>query len=573
MTQSREGNTPNILIVDDTPANVLLLERMLTGRGYTTNAVLSGVLALQAARTQPPDLILLDINMPGMNGYELCQLLKADELLKEIPVIFISALDETMNKVKAFSAGGVDYVTKPFQLDEIHARIRTHLKISSLQRQLSKQNENLKQMLTEIQDARNYAENIVETVCVPLLVLNSVLQIITANQSFYDTFHTTPQTTIGSFIYELGNRQWDIPRLRLLFEKILPHDSVFNGYEVEHVFPSIGRKIIMLNARQIYREDIGAHIILVAMEDITLRKRSEELILEKQELLQTFNIRLEERVEEEISKSRGKDLMVMRQEKLASLGQLAAGVAHEINNPVSFVDSNMREFADYFNQMKKYLTLQQELLGHTATQEQLEELALSAQKLEIPMILDDGASLLTESLDGVKRVAQIVHDLKNFVRVDTEEYEPVDLTSCLERALTIVFNELKYVAVIVKEYLPLPLTLCNPGQLNQVFLNLLTNAGHAVTDMTSGRITLKTRHDDGFVYTSVTDNGHGIPPEIKERIFEAFFTTKEVGKGTGLGLSISYDIINKHHGELLMESAVGVGTTFTVILPRLKESA
>ena len=130
-----------------------------------------------------------------------------------------------------------------------------------------------KQLETEIQDAREYAENIVETVREPLVVLNSDLKILTANHSFYDTFKVTPEETIGNFIYDLGNRQWDIPKLRVLFEEILPHDTVINGYEVEHDFPDIGRKIILLNARQIYREDIGSHIILLAMEDITERKR------------------------------------------------------------------------------------------------------------------------------------------------------------------------------------------------------------------------------------------------------------------------------------------------------------
>lgn len=132
----------------------------------------------------------------------------------------------------------------------------------------------------EIQDAREYAENIVETVREPLVVLNADLRILTANQSFYDTFKVTPEETIGNFIYDLGNRQWDIPKLRVLFEEILPHDTVFNGYEVEHDFPDIGRKIIRLNARQIFRENIGSHIILVAMEDITERKRAEERISE-----------------------------------------------------------------------------------------------------------------------------------------------------------------------------------------------------------------------------------------------------------------------------------------------------
>ena len=131
-----------------------------------------------------------------------------------------------------------------------------------------------KKVEDEIQDAREYAENIVETVREPLVVLNSDLKILTANHSFYDTFKVTPEETIGNFIYDLGNRQWDIPKLRVLFEEILPHDTVFNGYEVEHDFPGIGRKIILLNARQIFRENIGSHIILLAMEDITERKRA-----------------------------------------------------------------------------------------------------------------------------------------------------------------------------------------------------------------------------------------------------------------------------------------------------------
>ena len=131
-----------------------------------------------------------------------------------------------------------------------------------------------KQLEAEIQDAREYAENIVETVREPLVVLNSDLKILTANHSFYETFRVTPEETIGNFIYDLGNRQWDIPKLRVLFEEILPHDTVFNGYEVEHDFLNIGRKIILLNARQIIRKKIGSHIILLAMEDITERKRA-----------------------------------------------------------------------------------------------------------------------------------------------------------------------------------------------------------------------------------------------------------------------------------------------------------
>jgi len=149
MTTPQQPHTPNILVVDDKPANVLLLVRILTDQGYNTRQVLSGILALQAAREDPPDLILLDIDMPEMNGFQVCEQLKADVTLKDIPVIFISALNNTIDKVKAFHVGGVDYVTKPFQLPEIRSRVEAHLRIRYLQRQLCAQNENLEHLVAE----------------------------------------------------------------------------------------------------------------------------------------------------------------------------------------------------------------------------------------------------------------------------------------------------------------------------------------------------------------------------------------------------------------------------------------
>ena len=535
------GYPPNILIVDDLPANALLLSKMLTARGYHVRPVLSGKLALQAARTEPPDLILLDITMPEMNGYEVCEQLKADTVLKDIPVIFISALDQPEEKVKAFRVGGVDYVTKPFQLEEVQARVETHLKIHSLQRRLCTQNENLEQLVAEIEEAREYAENIVETVREPLVVLNADLKILTANQSFYKTFSVAPEDTIGNFIYELGNRQWDIPALRVLFEEILPQETVFNGYEVEHDFPDIGHKVILLNAREISRKGIGSRIILLAMQDITQDKHhQEELLL--------------------------KDQALMRSEKMASIGILAAGVAHEINNPLSFITSNLRILDQYFTQMVRFDQIRQQN-GHELSLPTQKALSESRETLDIDYISTEGVDLIKESLVGAERVRKIVLDLKNFSRIDELEQEAVTLDSCLESALNICCNELSNVATIRKEYASLPV-LCHPGQLNQVFLNLLLNAGQAITTPKPGEIELRSWHDDAFVYASVGDTGKGIPEEIRGRIFDPFFTTKEVGQGTGLGLSISCGIVKKHQGELLVETVVGKGTTFTVKLPR-----
>jgi PAS domain S-box-containing protein len=260
-----------------------------------------------------------------------------------------------------------------------------------------------------------------------------------------------------------------------------------------------------------------------------------------------------------------KDQALMQSEKMASIGQLAAGVAHEINNPLGFISSNLRTLVEYFDQLLTYDRLRQDVDNRELSAQGRETVAAAREELEIDAIMMDGGDLINESLEGSQRVTKIVKDLKNYSRVDAPEWEEISLSSCLESALNICFNELKYVAVIRKEYEPLPDICGHHGQLNQVFLNLLVNAGQAIDP--PGEIVLRCWHDDAFVYASVSDTGKGIPEDVRKRIFDPFFTTKEVGKGTGLGLSISFEIIKKHQGDILVESSVGTGTTFTVKLP------
>ncbi len=305
--------------------------------------------------------------------------------------------------------------------------------------------------------------------------------------------------------------------------------------------------------------------------DITRRKQSEELIMTQQYKLEELNAHLKELVAEEIDKNRAKDLLIMGQKKLVSIGQLAAGVAHEINTPLGFVSSNIQVFDKYFGQMSSYMAAQQAFLESTAAEEERRELKGLEQKLDIPFIMKDIPELIAESLTGIDRVSSIILDLKRFSRVDAPNSEPTDITACMESALIILTHELKDVATIRREYQPLPRILCTPGELNQLFLNLLRNAGQSLTPV--GEITLKSWYDDGFVYASVTDNGHGIPEHLKERIFEPFFTTKDVGQGTGLGLSVCHNIITRHHGQLQVESVVGSGSTFTVKIPRSEEGS
>ena len=272
---------------------------------------------------------------------------------------------------------------------------------------------------------------------------------------------------------------------------------------------------------------------------------------------------------------------LLQQEKLAAIGQLAAGVAHEINNPVGFVTSNLGTLAKYLNNITAFLEQLQQLPapaagagasgGEQAADQAAEGMAALRQRYRIDHIINDAGDLVAESLEGVERVKIIVQNLKNFSRVDQARFAVADINRCMEETLAIAWNELKYKAEVVKNYGELPPAWCHPQQLNQVFLNLLINAAQAIKE--KGKITIRTWHRNGAVFITITDTGRGIAPEHLSRLFEPFFTTKEVGKGTGLGLSIAYDIVVKQHGgDITASSAPGVGTTFRVRLPVRNEN-
>lgn len=257
---------------------------------------------------------------------------------------------------------------------------------------------------------------------------------------------------------------------------------------------------------------------------------------------------------------------LLQQEKMASIGQLAAGVAHEINNPVGFISSNLGTLNRYFSRITGFLAEQAQAIQYLdSTGEVLERLRDKKQELKLDYIYTDIHQLINESIEGAQRINKIVQDLKSFSRIDDSEMKAADINAGLESTVSIVWNEIKYKAGLKKEYGEIPLTKCNIGQLNQVFMNLLVNAVHSIDKQ--GEITIKTRYENGGILVSVSDTGCGITPEMREKIFEPFFTTKEAGKGTGLGLSIAYEIVKKHNGDITVESEPGKGTTFTVRVP------
>jgi signal transduction histidine kinase len=255
---------------------------------------------------------------------------------------------------------------------------------------------------------------------------------------------------------------------------------------------------------------------------------------------------------------------LLQSEKMASVGQLAAGVAHEINNPIGFVNSNLSTLEKYIENMGRVLAAYSQAearLGATA----FAEVSALKRQVDLPYLLADIPNLLKESQEGLTRVKRIIQDLRDFSHMDESTWQLANLESCMDSTLNVASNEIKYKAIVHKKYAGLPEVECMPSQINQVFLNLLVNASQAIE--TKGVITISTGVGENEVWIEVEDTGKGIPAENMQKIFDPFFTTKPVGKGTGLGLSVSFGIIQKHGGRIDVHSEPGKGTAMRIWLP------
>ena len=443
----------NILVVDDTPANLQVLIGLLSKKGYTVRPIPSGKLALQGIHLDYPDLILLDIQMPDLDGYEVCKNLKADPRTQDIPVIFISALDDVFDKIKAFEVGGIDYITKPFHAEEVFSRVKTHITLYRLQKQLQ--------------------------------------------------------------------------------EKTLNQEREIND---------------------------------------------KNLILEQMiENLESTNQELKERLEQ-LKKAQ---LQLVQSEKMATLGQVVAGVAHEINNPVGFIEGNICYALEYVENLIYLVNLYQNKLSTPDR-----EIQECIEDIDLDFLMEDLPNAIASMKAGVERIRNISTALRTFSRRDTDHKVSFNIHDGIDSTLLILKHRIKdngeHPAIeVIKEYGELPEIECFPGKLNQVFMNLIANAIDALEESNLGKtfkeiqltpnkiiITTEIEIQKQQIIIHIRDNGIGMKEEVKQQIFDHLFTTKGVGKGTGLGLSISRQIVEeKHGGKLTFTSELGKGTEFVIALP------
>lgn len=377
----------------------------------------------------------------------------------------------------------------------------------------------------------------------------------------------------------IGTNMRDLPISKPLLDKALMHlaravrEGTLEVFEYVLDMPHSGRTHYEMRLTRSAPDEV-----ISIIRDITERKLAEERLIQQEVELRRHRDSLEELVRTRSEKLLQATLELEEQqaqliqtEKLASLGQMAAGVAHEINNPVSYVMSNLGSLDQYFSSLAPLMQLQRELLAPQedesggVTAEILERMRELWQREDVEYILGDLPELIEESLAGTRRIKEIAQSLRSFAREDSGEPQLVDVNVELASTLKIVWNELKYKCEVKRDFGPLPAVSCHPTQIAQVFTNLLVNAAQAIE--TRGEIRIRTRHEGNEVVVEVADTGKGMTQETLSKLFTPFFTTKPRGQGTGLGLSVSYGIITRHKGRIDVQSEPGKGSTFIVRLP------
>ena len=440
-TEPIQPSDPFVLVVDDEPTNLSLLKEALSATGLKIRVVTNGLKAIELVKKDRPSLILLDVSMPGIDGFETCHRLKADIQTADIPIIFATAFSEVDQKIKAFSLGAVDYITKPFHVEEVFARVKVQLALQSLHTHLRDKNQALEQ---EIQ-ARMLAE-----------------------------------------------------------------------------------------------------------QNLT---------------------KINQKLQESLKELQKTQVQLIQSEKMSSLGQMMAGIAHEINNPVGFIYGNIQY-------LKQSLFGIFELIDQYAKDYPIDTTPLTniKKQLDLDFLKTDLPNILNSIDTGTQRIQDILASMRIFSRLDEAERKIVDIEKGIDSVLLIFNSRLKFqhnrpAIQVIKHYSGLSQLDCYPGELNQAFLHIIANAIDALEETTSPTvkeptIIIHTALEKDCASIKISDNGAGIPDNIQDKIFDPFFSTKLLGQGKGLGLSIAHQIIVEQHGGTLeVESSLGQGTTLNLWLP------
>jgi PAS domain S-box-containing protein len=523
-----------IIIIDDENEPREILARLVCELGHDCRSATSALEGIRLLKEYKADAILTDLVMPEIRGDAL--LAKLADFPSPPSVIIVTGHADMESAINAVRFGAFDYLCKPVKLAVLSACLLRLARQQALQKRLEAEIAD-RAKADSLSMAAMQAEKIwcatFDAIEDRILILDAELRIQNANAAARKAYGETIQ---GRLCCEVVRHLVVPPDTCPAKKTLATGKSVIMEIPAELVSDSW----LSVQTYPVTNEIGGVDGVVYVCTDITERKRLQD--------------------------------QLRQSEKMAALGQLAAGVAHEINNPVGFVTSNLGTLSEYCQTCSTLVSLYGEYADAIVKNDFessrliLQEIDQLRRQEDLSFIIEDRANLIDECLDGMKRIREIVQGLKSFARADDNNPVEVDLNAAIESTLKVVWNELKYKCEIRKQLGVLPLVRCNAGQINQVVANLLVNAAHAIPE--HGIIIIATEALDNDVIVRITDTGTGIPPEVLPCIFDPFFTTKPVGKGTGLGLSISHGIITEHGGAIEVQSEIGKGTTFTVRLPR-----
>jgi two-component system, NtrC family, sensor kinase len=642
-----------VLVVDDDPQIVRSLQHLLERDDHDVFEALGPEQALDCLNTVTPCLAIIDVHMPGIDGIELCRRLHDNPRSAHVPVVLMTGQVRPGDVEAGALAGAVDFIRKPFDVEEVRMRVRTQIRLHEAlmhERRVEKQ---LRVVTSAAMDAiiildgdgnvahwNQAAERMFGYAATEVMGKNAHALLAPArfherHGAAFSVFQDTGRgAAVGKSVElyalrksgeefpvelslasaELDGRWHAVGILRDITERKSAEQrlrtsearlgTIMDNVTVGIALIGLDRKLRWVNQPLVRMlgassaEDVTGVLChgrlcsassgrcpvvdegqVVDRRECALRRNDgsatpvlkSACVLEfdgERVLLETFvDLTTRKQLEAELSHAR----------KLEAVGQLAAGIAHEINTPAQYVGDSMHFLEDAFEAQAAVIGAYRKALGElcaTPGHENVAEAVREAeQEADMEFVEAHTPGALARCFEGLARVSTIVRAMKEFAHPDQREKSPADLNQAVQTTLVIARNEYKYVAEVTTELGELPLVECHVGDLNQVFLNLIVNAAHAIGDIVKdtgdkGRIVVRSSHEGASVVFEFEDTGSGIPETIAHRIFEPFFTTKEVGKGSGQGLAIARSVVvDKHHGSLTFRSAPGKGTTFVVRLP------
>ncbi|AVM73410.1 response regulator [Magnetospirillum gryphiswaldense] len=560
---SRENNKL-ILVVEDSATQAMRLQHVLETEGFTTVCCYSGEEALDQMNRVLPDLIIVDYHLPGIQGDELCRQIHMNLTTRSIPILILTADETQATELHGLESGADDFVSKSEETDILLLRVHNLLRKSRHDTTVLDVARSLfrRARVLIVDDSPTYRQSLTEELrdegC-------EVTQVPGAREGLQaladDDFDCVmvdmvmPEMDGVAFCKALGerNRDGDAPLVVLMLSAYENKENVARALEAgadDFIGKSTEMSVLRARLRALLRRKFLSEQNQRIVEEFRLREmealraKAEKDAAEARAALAEGLARANRDLEEANQKLRETQVHLIQSEKMASLGQLVAGIAHEINNPLSFALSNVFSVEGWLASVAEADALPADLAAK----------------------ITKSRSRMTDTAQGLERVRELVVKLRTFSRLDEGEFNTIDVREAMESVLLFLRHKMTGRIEVVRDYASVNDLACYGGQLNQVLMNIVANAVDAIEDQ--GIITVRTGVEGDMFAISVQDSGSGIPKENMERIFDPFFTTKPVGQGTGLGLAISYKIVQAHRGRIEVASELGQGTEFRVLIPR-----